>query len=176
MPKFQTVVIRTTVYTILALGVATPAFAKKKNAPQAPADPPEVTIGERLFLETRFAQFFRASGRDVNQPLLQGDPVMNTTVAATGAPLAGPFAGTSMNCRQCHLVDEQLDANRGGMRSYGDFARRSPIPRRLEDSKTTAPRNSPTLLNASLARLLGPQLHFDAEFTSMEDLESGLLG
>ncbi|MCA9451186.1 MAG: hypothetical protein KC584_00970, partial [Nitrospira sp.] len=36
------------------------------------ADPPEVTNGERLFLETRFAQLFKIfldEGGDVNDPL-----------------------------------------------------------------------------------------------------------
>jgi len=88
---------------LLTICCAAPALSKKdKNA-----DPPEVALGERLFLETRFAQFFHAflgAGHGVNDPLDPGDPVMDTT-AATGTPaLPGPFAGTSMNCRQCHLV------------------------------------------------------------------------
>jgi hypothetical protein len=33
-------------------------------------DPPEQTIGERLFLETRFAEYFM---KDVNTPLAVGD-------------------------------------------------------------------------------------------------------
>jgi hypothetical protein len=38
---------------------------------QAQEDPAEVAIGERLFLETRFAEFFaRNSGGDVNRPLI----------------------------------------------------------------------------------------------------------
>jgi cytochrome c len=27
----------------------------------------------------------------------------------TGDPLPGPFAGASMNCRSCHLVDERKE-------------------------------------------------------------------
>src|SRR5688572_31653654 len=43
--------------------------------------PPEVKLGERLFLETRFAQFFFAHrGNDVNTPLSVGDPVLAETV------------------------------------------------------------------------------------------------
>src|SRR5262245_30932462 len=69
------------------------------------ADPAEVAIGERLFLETRFAQFFFAnSGGNANAVLATGDPTMDFTVTTT-APLPGPFAGTSINCRSCHLVD-----------------------------------------------------------------------
>lgn len=134
-------------------------------------DPPEVTIGERLFLETRFAQFFKTfldTGGQVNDPLPAGDPTMETSVT-TGEPLPGSFAGQSMNCRACHLVDEQLETARGGMRTYADFARRSPVPVR-EDGKRTTPRNSPPLVNASLPRPGGLLLHFDAEFSSLEEL------
>lgn len=134
-------------------------------------DPSEIVIGERLFLETRFAQFFKQfvdRGGMTNQPLPAGDPVMNTTVTV-GEPLPGPFAGQSMNCRACHLVDEQLDTASGGMRTYTDFARRSPVPAR-EDGATVAPRNSPPLVNATLPRAGGLLLHFDAEFPSTADL------
>jgi len=56
-----------------------------------------------------------------------------------------------MNCRACHLVDEQSGVSGGGNRTYDDFARRSPIPAR-EDGLATTPRQSPPLVNASLAR------------------------
>lgn len=147
---------------ILAFRVA-PTTAQEEEA-----DPAEVTIGERLFIETRFSEFFKASNNPVNTPLATGDPALDTT-ETTGSPLPGPFAGESMNCRACHLVDEQLDAAGGGMRTYTDFARRSPIPLR-NDGKTHTPRNSPPLVNASLDRDAGLLLHFDSEFSSLEDL------
>lgn len=132
------------------------------------ADPPEVAVGERLFLETRFAQaYFAATGADVNAPGV-GDPVMDVTVT-TSAPLPGPFRGESMNCRACHLVDELGDAPNGGVRTYADFARRSPVPQR-EDGLTITPRNSPALVNASLPRIGSFLLHFDGEFPSTADL------
>lgn len=134
----------------------------------AQEDPAEVAIGERLFLETRFAEFFAANATDVNQPLASGDPAVDTTQTRDGS-LPGPFAGQSMNCRACHLVDEQLGVTGGGMRTYADFARRSPIPAR-SDGRTTAPRNSPSLVNASLPRPGGVILHLDGEFGSREDL------
>jgi len=152
---------------------------------QEEADPAEVTIGERLFLETRFAEFFARTMTDINQPLGNGgDPVVAET-ETTGDPLAGPFAGQAINCRACHLVDEQLvvdafgipDFSQGGMRTYADFARRSPVPARDEDTHTHAPRNSPPLVNASLARRGGVQLHFDGEFSSLRELvKETLLG
>ena len=133
-----------------------------------PFDPPEVTIGERLFLETRFAQLFAVSGVGVNQELLAGDPSLFFT-QTTAAPLPGPFAGMSMNCRACHLVDEQVNIVGGGMRTYGDFAFRSPIPER-GDGHFTTPRNSPSMVNASLSRDAGKLFHFDGEFVSLTDL------
>ena len=131
----------------------------------------EESVGERLFLETRFAQAFKASldnGGDINDPNI-GDPVVDT-VETLGAPIhPGPFKGLSMNCRACHLVDDVLDAPGGGMRTYTDFARRSPVPARA-DGRTVAVRNSPPLVNSALDRPDGVLFHFDAEFNSMEEL------
>jgi cytochrome c peroxidase len=140
------------------------------------ADPPEVAIGERLFLETRFAEFFARHAGDVNTPLAAGDPVVETTetTETTGRPLAGPFAGESLSCRACHLVDEQLQAPGAGMRTYADFARRSPVSAR-EDGARTSARNSPPLVNAASPRPDGVLLHYDGEFTSMEDLVRGTM-
>jgi cytochrome c peroxidase len=135
-------------------------------------DPAQVQLGERLFLETRFAQFFFAnSGGDVNTPLVEGDPVMATSQTA-GAPLPGPFRDQSMNCRACHLVDELQKTKGGGVRTYDDFARRSPVPAR-SDGLLTTPRNSPPLVNATLARDVPLALHFDGEFSSVNDLIIG---
>ncbi len=136
------------------------------------ADPPEVAIGERLFLETRFAQFFFAhSGGDANATLATGDPAMDFSVTTTNLE-PGPFAGQSMNCRACHLVDEHNSTL--GNRTYNDFARRSPIPAR-GDGRIQTPRNSPPLVNALLARKGPLFLHFDGEFTTPRDLVKGTL-
>lgn len=133
----------------------------------------EQAVGERLFLETRFAQAFKVfvdNGGNVNDPNA-GDAVVDTVETVTvGAPIdPGPFKGLSMNCRACHMVDDVLTAPGGGMRTYADFARRSPIPARA-DGKTHAPRNSPALVNSTLDRTGGVLFHFDTEFNSMEDL------
>jgi len=160
---------------VLAMSFVGSAAAQEEEE----ADPPEVTIGERLFLETRFAQAFGAllasdPSATVNTPLSPGDPVMDET-RTTDGPLPGPFAGQSMNCRQCHQVDEQLDEVGGGMRTYTDFARRSPIPLRDEDDLTVTTRNSPPLVNASLPRPGGVLVHFDGEFPSLPDLVKGTI-
>jgi Di-haem cytochrome c peroxidase len=146
--------------------VSAPAFAD-------PGDPPQQTIGERLFLETRFSQFFAIqSNGDANATLATGDPVMDTTVTLTGT-VPGPFAGGGMNCRACHIVDEQSGAGLGN-RTYCDYARRSPIPDR-GDGQTVTPRNSPPLVNASLHRPIGLLFHFDGEFPSAKALTIGTM-
>ncbi|MCB1019736.1 MAG: hypothetical protein KDC27_07390 [Acidobacteria bacterium] len=155
---------------LLLSGVA-PLAAQEEEA-----DPPEITIGERLFLETRFAQAFKAyldAGGAVSAPIEQGDPALES-LATTGDPLPGPFAGQTFNCRNCHMVDELADAEGGGMRTYADYARRSLVPVR-EDGLTTTVRNSPSLVNASQARSGGLIFHLDGEFSSMEDLVRGTL-
>jgi hypothetical protein len=126
-------------------------------------------------METRFAQAFQAfldAGGDVNDPNA-GDPVVDS-VETLGVPITAeaPFKGMSMNCRSCHFVDDLLAAPGGSMRTYTDFAKRSPIPARA-DGKTHAPRNSPPLVNATLGRPGGMLLHFDAEFNSIEELVAG---
>lgn len=125
-------------------------------------DPAEVTLGERLFLETRFAQAYAADPH-------KADPVMDVT-ATLNTPLPGPFRGKTMNCRSCHLVDEHVDARAGGIRSYADFAQRSPIPQRA-DGNTLTPRNSQSLVGIGRSHLL----HFDGEFASMTDLVTATL-
>ena len=144
-----------------------PPSVAATGTPGAQAD-----VGERLFLETRFAQAFKVfldNGGNINDPNA-GDPVMNLSeTTGQGIGLPGPFAGLSMNCRGCHFVDEHVGRVGGGMRTYTDFALRSPIPNR-GDGKRTAPRHSPPLVNASLNRPGGALFHFDGEFNSMEDL------
>lgn len=133
---------------------------------------PEINVGERLFLETRFAQFFSVHATDFNRELASGDPVMSKT-KHQGGDLPGPFVGKSMNCRACHLVDEHVKSPQGGMRTYADFAPRSPIPQR-GDGKTLTLRNSPAQVNASVKRA-DMAFHFDGEFETMEDLVIGTM-
>jgi hypothetical protein len=128
-------------------------------------------IGERLFLETRFAEFFFTnSGGNANAFLSNGDPVMNTSASIYG-PLPGPFKNYSMNCRACHLVEEQEGI---GNRTYCDFATRTPIPN-IGDGKTTTTRNAMALVNAFIPRSTPFFLHFDGQFASIQDLVVGTL-
>lgn len=131
---------------------------------------PEALVGGRLFSETRFAQYFHAHYEgDVNAPLAAGDPVMDKS-PTTGKGMPGPFAGESMNCRACHLVGEFRDT--AGMRTYADFARRSPIPDR-NDGQTLTARNAQGLVTVARPGNHGITLHNDGQFATMLDLVKG---
>lgn len=137
----------------------------------------DVNIGERLFLETRFSEYyFTNAGGDANA-VPPGDPVV-ATLETTSGSVPGPFAGQAMNCRQCHLVDEEGYGQFGnqtlGNRTYADFARRSPIPLR-DDGRTQTPRNALTLVDALIPRGTPLFLHNDGQFVSVHDLIIGTL-
>ena len=78
------------------------------------------------------------------------------SVETLGAPITAeaPFKGMSINCRSCHFVDDLLTASGGGMRTYADFAQRSPIPARADgkmaDSSFTLRRLSSVQLNSQV--------------------------
>ena len=79
--------------------VQLPAFrVLTQTPPQLPAHRGRQALGERLFLDTRFAEYFATHMTGVNQPLVTGDPVV-TEVQTTSGMLPGPFAGQSINCR-----------------------------------------------------------------------------
>src|SRR5208337_1737472 len=136
--------------------------------------PAAVQVGDRLFRETRFAQFFfnfitAAPNRDVNTTLKPGDPTVSVEQNAAGKPIRDPFRNQSMNCRNCHLGDDLLGVSKLEGRTYCDFARRSPIPARSDGPLTTT-RNAPLLVSVSIPREVPFLFHFDGEFASIEDL------
>lgn len=136
-----------------------PLLAAINGALAAGSLPSEVTIGEKLFAETRFAQFFAARcGSNVNAPLSAGDPV----VQAFGA-------GPAMSCLACHR-DAGLPRGQGAAAALlGSAAAppRNPVPAR-DDGRATTVRNSPPLADA--LEVPGVLLHFDGEFATPEDL------
>jgi len=127
---------------------------------------PEVTMGERLFLETRFAQFFATHMTGINQPLSAGDPVV-ATVQTTSGTLPGPFAGQSINCRSCHFVTEFEGG--AGNRTYADFTTRSPLPLAINGFDHT-PRNAEQMVGSLVPRPGATFLHGDGEFIDAIDL------
>lgn len=73
---------------------------------EAEGAPADQNIGERLFVETRFAEYFAAHMTDVNTPLSAGDPAVSQVQNVHMGPMPGPFAGQSINCRSCHFLVE----------------------------------------------------------------------
>ena len=128
-------------------------------------DTPETLLGERLFLETRFAQYFAAhSNGDVNRPLAQGDPlVAQVRNPRAAVPYPSPFAGKSINCRSCHFVDEFSTFIAGMNRTYADFLPRTPIPER-GDGQTVTTETHETWWMISFLSTLAILLHGDGEF------------
>ena len=165
------------------LGLFTAAFMEGCGAGEAPpplteseSTPPADSIGEALFLDTRFSQYFAAHMTDVNSPLTTGDPVVSEVQSASG-PMPGPFAGQSINCRSCHFVTEFQDVSGAGNRTYADFATHSPIPlgQPPANGMVRTPRNAMQMVGSFIPRS-GPMfLHFDGEFSSGQDLVVGTM-
>jgi cytochrome c peroxidase len=164
------------VVLVLSLGAAL-AGCGSNVAPNFPAEadatPAADSIGEALFLDTRFNEYFATHMTGVNQPLAVGDPVVNWVETPIG-PLAGPFAGQSINCRSCHFVTEFEGVGGGGNRTYADFTTRSPIPREM-NGFTHTPRNAMQMVG-TMQPHAGPQFfHFDGEFATAPDLVIGTM-
>jgi cytochrome c peroxidase len=141
---------------------------------ESDATPAADSIGEALFLETRFSQYFAANMTGVNDPLAVGDPVV-AQVQTFNGPLPGPFAGQSINCRSCHFVTEFEGVPGGGNRTYSDFTTHSPIPRTQPNGFDHTPRNAMQMVDSFTARSGPVFLHFDGEFASGSDLVIGTM-
>lgn len=137
---------------------------------QAPlADPPEVALGERLFTDTRFSQFFAANyDGNVNHPLKQGEPLLDN-VNLGDKQVRGPFKSRAINCRSCHFVAEFTRYGNDQTRTYADFVQRSPVPVR-DDGRQTTPRNSMSMVDSFIPRDGATLLHSDGEFASVAAL------
>lgn len=155
---------------MLRVSAAPDTNAEEPDGLKLSAEYAEVKVGDRLFFETRFAQyFFVHSHGDVNAPLEQGDRLVDEVPAVDRSSLPGPFRGRSISCRQCHLGDDFIRHRPLAGRTYVDFSRRSPIPDR-GDGLVSTPRNSPSMVGFGLPREVPVLLHFDGEFATAEDL------
>lgn len=151
-----------------ASGDAPPALTESDATPAADS------IGEALFLDTRFSEYFANHMTTVNSPLAVGDPVVDQVETLNG-PLPGPFAGQSINCRSCHFVTEFQGVQGAGNRTYADFTTRSPIPRLQANGFDHTPRNAMQMVDSFTDRSGPVFLHFDGEFASGEDLVIGTM-
>jgi hypothetical protein len=137
--------------------------------------PPEGQIGKRLFLETRFAQFFAANcNGNVNAALASGDPVVATIQTPSGN-YPSPIAGQSINCRFCH-IDNELAGTALATRAYNDYLQREPIPARGGMGGTTL-RNVHAMADSMISGTHGIFLHADGQFASgFTAAQAGLTG
>ncbi len=141
-------------------------FFSNKEAPESKA-------GERLFREIRFSKRFQSlSGGQVNGVRVSPEPVLRTIPRPTLIAAAHPFAGQTMSCASCHMVDDAAHIQELGMRTYADFATRTQIPD-IADGLSTTLRNTPALVGATMAPADQRVLHYDGEFNSPEDLVLG---
>lgn len=179
--------------TLLILGACNLTNGGNPDAPPGPGcqntatsgcsvetlNPPDQLLGERLFKDTRFGHFFATTyDGDVNAPLAVGESVVSAIVTdGKPATLPGPMAGQAVNCLQCHLVQQELTVPGGGMRTYADFAQRSPTPLRPEDTVhgDFTPRNAASMVNDVFHGNVDTILHWDAQFGSMSDLVTATL-
>lgn len=163
---------RRTVVVCLALLTSVLAGCGSGIAPNPPKEAEgaaaDQNVGERIFVDTRFAEYFAANMTGVNDPLAAGDPVVAQVNTPIGV-LPGPFAGQSINCRSCHFVTEFTGVQGVGNRTYADFVTHSPMPRTINGINIT-PRNAMQMVG-SLQAHNGPTfLHFDGEFATPQDL------
>lgn len=130
-------------------------------------DSPEVQLGEKLFREHRFSQFFfRHSQGRLNSPLQSGDPVLETLVTDLGV-FEHPYRRSSMSCAACHLVDQASSISKMKALTYNDFSRQTLLSLR-EDGEVRAVRNTSNMVGSMIHD--GLPLHWDGEFFSGKDL------
>jgi hypothetical protein len=137
-------------------------------APSEGSTPATDSIGERIFLDPRFSEYFATHMNATNAPLAVGDPILNE-VQTTSGSLTGPFAGQAMNCRSCHFVTEFEGVSGAGNRTYSDFNYRSQLPK-TQNGFSTTPRNSMQMVDSFTTRTTPTFLHFDGEFATGQDL------
>jgi len=131
--------------------------------------PAEQALGERLFRDPRFSQWFASHAGNLNAPPTAADPTVDVVANAAGPALPSALAGTAVACSACHLVEQDALPDGTRMRAYADFARTSPIPDRGDGALSTA-RNSPPLVDALVPRPGPVFLHLDGQFLTAEEL------
>ena len=137
--------------------------------PVDPFKPADQALGERIFRDPRFSQWFATHAKSVNAFPTVGDPTVAEAESALGPAMPGSLAGAAMACSLCHLVEQNALPDGTNMRAYSDYAQRSPIPDRGDGFSTTA-RNSPPMVDALVPRDGPTFLHLDGQFATPEDL------
>lgn len=129
-----------------------------------------VAMGERLFLDDRFSQFFYSeSNGDVNSKLVRGSRDLEE-IDIFGQTFPSPFAGSAKSCSSCHMVDQALEDH--GMRAYNEFSALSKIPLRV-DNMTHSLRNTPMLVGIGSELNQNRTSHWDGEFADHSETVLG---
>jgi cytochrome c peroxidase len=102
-----------------------------------------------------------------NQPRKEDPKIRLALKLFKDSRFSTPKGDLQNSCASCHLLDEDPQ----GTRAHTDFFARSWVPWRSGDPRREELRNSPTILDAAMM----PRLHFDGEFSSLEDLVKGTL-
>lgn len=164
----------------LILGLFLSCFLNLAQAQEEAADPAEVALGERLFNDFRFSEFFyTASQGNVNHVLEEGDPQLEyLRILENKATQPSPFRGQASSCLSCHMVEQARDLSGLPMRSYADYASTSPIPIRDSQLDPSTLRNSQSVILITPNQAPIPEFfHWDGEFNSLEELVvAGLTG
>ncbi len=162
---------RTTRFSAAACAglLATACLQGPGASPVDPFKPADQALGERIFRDPRFSQWFATHSTSVNAFPGEGDPTVAEAENALGPPMTGSLAGAAMACSLCHLVEQNALPDGTNMRAYADYAQRSPIPDR-GDGFSTTPRNSPPMVDALVPRDGPTFLHLDGQFDTPEDL------
>src|SRR5215831_1646413 len=103
----------------------------------------------------------------------QGRPVVESAELQLGTRLfnddrfCSPKGDLRNSCSNCHMTDQGPE----GPRAFTDFLTKSWVPWRTGDPRRDGLRNAPTIFDLSDA----PRLHYDGEFSSLEELARGTL-
>lgn len=158
------------VFIVLLGGVCFFNPLHANDGPPEAADPPEALLGERLFNDFRFSQyFFVQSQGNVNAILQKGAGELDQLVLIDGKNVEHPFRGQAMSCVACHMVEQARELHALSMRAYADYASLTPRPFRSEDPAPTTLRNTQMLIMPVLSGI-PTFFHWDGEFNSLTDL------
>jgi predicted small lipoprotein YifL len=80
--------------------------------PDADVTPPADSIGERIFLDTRFSEYFATHMTGVNDPLGAGDPAVTNTWRSLDSRVRASCAIRLRSSRTCHLRKRSRCAGR----------------------------------------------------------------
>ena len=133
------------------------------------------SIGEALFLDTRFSEYFAANMTSVNAPLATGDPVVDAG-ANPERPAARPLRGAVDQLPFVPFRNRIPGRQRRRQPHLCGFHHPQPNPPPTQPNGFDhTPRNAMQMVDSFTSRSGPLFLHFDGEFASGEDLVIGTM-